>query len=286
MTHFHSPVLPHTWEECKELIHSYFPVVYDTKTMASEYCGWENPWSRTALGTLYEQTILSYPEWDRVFTLDGREQLREQAHDAAFDAYMTGAVFYGLTRKIYNQENFPSGVSINKTALWNFDEGCEISRCFYGRNKLHFHLSPYTIDLESPLSDPLGRGMSVRSTFRIAGISPLLTTRDIVRVLTGLVDSRGQRVNFEVIWVNDTAFLVGVVLAEVDCRDESRFEEHGSILWKALHNRFREESIHPLEPLEEKASQPGLWNLWGWLGSLKRPFATSDEKPRKRRRIN
>jgi hypothetical protein len=233
LTHFHSPLLPDTWEECKQIIHSHFPVIYDTKTMASEYCTRENARGRTHLSAVYEQTILGHPQWDRVFLLNGEEQTEEQAHDAAFDAYMTGAAFSGLSSTIHDQTKFPPLESSTKFSLWDCGDRNEVAAWVYGRNKVHFHLSPYTIDMESPTSDPLGRGMSPRSTFRVAGMDPSVTTRDIVRCLTGLVDSQGQRVNFEIIWIDATTFLVGAMLQ--DCRDEKRFEEHGGAMLKALY---------------------------------------------------
>jgi hypothetical protein len=235
------------------------------------------------LAAVYEQTIVNQPQWDRIFVLDGREQLQEQVHDAAFDAYMTGAAFGGLSNTIHKQNKYPPVESRKNFAPWNCDDQDELTAWFYGRNKLHFHLSPYTIDLESPTSDPLGRGMSLQSTFRIAGIPPSVTTRDIVGCLTGLVDSRGERVNFEIIWVDDTTFLVGAMLQ--DCRDESRFQEHGDTLLKALCDRFRNEIIQPLEPPKESKMQPSFWNLWGWFGPTKRSSAVEDDRPNKKRRI-
>lgn len=284
LTHFHSPTLPDQWAQCKELIHSYFPVIYDTKTMASQFCTRENPRSRTHLAAVYEQTITNQSFWDRTFVLDGREQMQEQLHDAAFDAYMTGAAFSGLSNVIHKQTKSHPLIRSSKFALWNCDDGDELTAWYYGRNKLYFHLSPYTIDLESPNSDPLGRGMSLQSTFRVAGIPPSVTTRDIVRCLTGLVDSKGEIVNFELIWVDDRTFLVGAMLH--DCRDESKFQEHGEIMLKALRDSFKEEIIQPLEPPKESEVQPGrsLWNLWGWLGAVKLSNSES-EQPNKKRRI-
>ena len=87
MTHFHKDVLPETWPECKGMIHSYFPVIYDTKLMADEYCQRDNVKGRTYLGALYELSLLTYPRWNRVFTTDGTAEQQGQLHDAGFDAY-------------------------------------------------------------------------------------------------------------------------------------------------------------------------------------------------------
>lgn len=87
LTHFHSDALPETWQECKHLIHSYFPVVYDTKILANEYCDREIFRGRTHLAAVFEQTLLRHAEWNRVFYLNGQAQLHEQLHDAGYDSY-------------------------------------------------------------------------------------------------------------------------------------------------------------------------------------------------------
>jgi hypothetical protein len=87
LTHFHGSQLPQTWQECKHLIHSHFPVVYDTKIMANEYCDREIFRGRTYLATVFEQTLLRHAQWNRVFFLNGQAQLHEQLHDAGYDSY-------------------------------------------------------------------------------------------------------------------------------------------------------------------------------------------------------
>jgi hypothetical protein len=251
--------------------------------MASEYCIKEISRGRTHLAAVYEQTIANHPQWNRIFSLNGQEQLQEQAHDAAFDAYMTGAAFCGLSYTIHDQIKYPPADPNLKFAIWDTDDQDELTPWHYGRNKMHFSLSPYTIDLESPESDPLTKGMSARSTFRVAGIDPSVTTRDIVRCLTGHVDSLDQRVNFEIVWVDDTTFLVGAMLQ--DCRDDTRFQEHGDIVFNALSNRFRRETIQPLEPLKESEPALSVWNLWGWFRPTKRPREVEEMRSSKKQRV-
>lgn len=129
--------------------------------------------------------------------------------------------------------------------------------------------------------------MSPCSTFKISGIDPSVTTRDIVRCLTGLQDSSGGRVNFEIVWVNDVCFIVGATLHS---RDQKLFEEHGKIILNALGGRFKREMIQPLGTSGINAQQPSssssMWNLWGLLGSSKPAAAEpSESRPAKRRRV-
>lgn len=290
MTHFHSPKLPDNWNDCKGLVHSHFPVIYDTKIMATDYCSEDNQSSRTRLDDIYLKAVASHPHWkNRIFNLNGQSQVDEQSHDAAYDAYMTGVAFCALSYSIQDQCKIPSVESSSKFALWdNSTDEFSFSRSLYGRNKLYFHLSPYTIDFESPDSDPLGRGMSHQSTFRVANIDPSVSSRDIVNCLSGLVDCNNQRVNFDVIWIDDTTFLVGAQIVSFHESDE-RFEEHGGLLLKALKNRFnRTETVTPLRHVARKPEN-SIWNLWGFLGDKNNngnEEADEESRPQKRRRVS
>ena len=288
MTHFHSPKLPSDWDDCKRLIHSHFPVVYDTKILASDYCLRDNTSRRTRLEDVYEQAVAEHPHWKhRAFCLNGQVQQDEQAHDAAYDAYMTGVAFCELSYTIQNQRKIPPVDASSKFQLWDYciDE-FTFPRYLYGRNKLYFHLSPYTIDFESPVSDPLGRGMSHESTFRIANIDPSVSSRDIINSLSGLFDSRNQRVNFDVIWVDDTTFLVGAQIVSFNDDDE-RFKEHGKLLLDALKSsKFgNKETITLLRPTVEKP-QKNIWNLWGFFAEDKSETEEEQERPLKRQRFS
>ena len=248
-------------------------MVYDTKTVALEYCSKGSHRAFSNLASLYEQTLRLFPSWKSF------EHPHQQEHDAGFDAYMTGVSFYGLCQTINNRLENASITVDAGSAPWNLDDDSELSRIYYGRNKIYFHLSPYTIDLECRGHDPLRRGMSFRSTFRVAGETTVsVNTGDIVRCLSGLLDSRGRRVNFEIIWVNDKTFLVGAMAN--DHFEESNLEEHGELLLVALRDRFPRQTIEYLETQEDSNQDLGILNLWGWLGS-----ATRSNRPKKRRRV-
>jgi hypothetical protein len=272
LTHFHSPTLPGSWGGCKERIHSYFPVIYDTKVLASEYCAEYK--SRTHLRGVYEATLDFYPEWRRKET---SEKLEQQPHDAAYDAYMTGVSFCGLTRTIQEHCKTPPSCSNARFGLGKLHDCSDIPRWSYGRNKIHFHLSPYTIDLETSC-DPLWRGMSELSTYRVSNIDRQVTTGDILECTGGLTDSRRRAVNVELFWVDDTTFLVGAQITSSQL-DEDLFKEHGKILLMALEARFcNGEEIEVLKSPRNREAVKTIWNLWGVLESDK-------NRPKKRRRF-
>jgi poly(A)-specific ribonuclease len=88
--------LPDTFLKFSECWREWFPVTYDTKSIAirSEL----KVFRRTDLESLYRM-------WSKDETLKkqikiemGHEGLEEKAHDAGFDAYMTGIAFMSMTK--------------------------------------------------------------------------------------------------------------------------------------------------------------------------------------------
>ena len=194
---------------------------------------------------------------------------------------MTGVCFSGLSYTIHNECRVPPASDAN-FALWEVSSELDFPRWLYGRNKLYFHLSPFTIDLESPQSDPLGRGLSHLSTFSVSNIDHRVSSRDIINCLAGLTDSNHERVEFVLFWVDDVTFLVGARITAFH-NDRDLFMEHGKVIKKALQGRFcNGEVIEPLVPPEKQATR-SVWNLWGLLGPSE---DTDEERPKKRRRIN
>lgn len=261
MTHFHSSSLPQHWSSCKELIHSYFPVIYDTKVLASEHCSEQI--GRTHLQAVYENVLRSHPEWQQRRVTD---EVEEQAHDAAFDAYMTGVSFCGLIYSIHDECNIPPTISNSDFKLWEMLDCMDFPRWLYGRNKLYFHLSPFTIDLEA-VQDPLGRRISDLSTFRVSHIDSQVSTRDILDCVRGLTDSRHRSIYVDIFWVDDNTFLIGARIVALQQTEET-FEEHGKILLHALKGRFCSgESIECFVSPTRNETTKNIWNLWGLIGS-------------------
>lgn len=269
LTHFHSSKLPENYQECKDLISFYFPVIYDTKVMATECLCWEGDTNNSNLNSQFTnlsnlfQTVAcnalepsgrSIVDEIQVVAAAGRSynhNVEDQEHEAAFDAYMTGAIFLGLCKRV--QRSISSSHHF-LDVIANVD--ASEARQWYARNKI-YHMSMFTMDLEDVRMnrDPLSRGMVPEYTYRVAGIDKAVATRDIVRCLAGLVDESNTPVNFEIIWIDDTTFLVAVSSrnAMVDMRiladeREKVLREHGSILLSALRNRFnKDETIVLLE---------------------------------------
>lgn len=113
-------------------------------------------------------------------------------------------------------------------------------------------MAMFTVDLERleyGSVDPLRRGMSITSTFRVSGIDPSVATRDVVRCLSHLTDSQGRQVNFEIIWVDDTTFMVAASYLPKTLLKPSDdiVNEHGQIILNRLCYRFTKETILTLE---------------------------------------
>lgn len=395
LTHFYCPILPSSYLECKKLISCHFPIIYDTKVLATE--GWFftlnhminsgniNSYSfgidvnlfrieDTSLGNLYKVIVLSEQRRSLLLHPDSQDagdtfergtyshhmtdqsnnasfrildqmeivdtpytsveagtvsavipnatsssstsrgygrgggntpvanpDLRhgvlnntvlvsaaDQEHEAAYDAYMTGAIFIGLCQLIwhvhYQQANSSRRISTPSTTVSaqtssKFHEWDQFMSFvlngkddFCRRNRL-YQMSIFTLDFEN-MKDPLKRGMLINSTYRIAGIDKSISTHDIVRCLGGLVDEHERPIHFDIIWIDDTTFLVAAVyrgsshnssnhnntnnlegtlrgsnqtVSLLDSSSDSNYEhhvqqlliDHGIIIFKTLSNRFQ-----------------------------------------------
>lgn len=91
LTHCHNPTLPESFEDTKQIIRSYFPLVFDTKVIGTEYSDATIKGGSTTLGDLFDtickDDIVPF-HVPTIVNQDGRNQ--GQAHEAAWDAYMTG----------------------------------------------------------------------------------------------------------------------------------------------------------------------------------------------------
>ena len=291
LSHFHSSILPENYQDCKDLISSYWPIIYDTKVIATECNCWaangreSNP--HTNLADLFRAVVreTNPPHGQQVLLLDqlevvettdptnGMASLPDQEHEAAYDAYMTGACFLGLCKMI-RQIATVSPNFLDVLANLNSQE----ARMFYGRNKL-YQMSMYTMDLEESRHnrDPMRHGMLPETSYRVSGIDKAVSTRgecnwrwqwlihmfrlshdlcsshtpDIIGCLSGLTDTENREINFEIVWIDDTTFLVAASFrGQIAVGDEmeSILRDHGQSILAALRNRFSNgESIVLLE---------------------------------------
>ena len=259
MTHFVSHPLPNEYQECKQMINTLFPHIYDTKIIATECPCWDendqhsvnttlsnlfqmvvrnpnyyynhddNPEqnddnnSRTLLDDIYVVPALT-PKLSAVKSRNSNQSVMvavdDQEHEAAYDAYMTGAIFIGLCQRLHLLTLRSTGIArqphVSSAAIGlmvNFGDGninkyVEL-RSFFGLNKL-YQMSIYTMDLEETRynRDPMSRGLVAKYTYRISNIDPAIKTRDIVVALSNLHDTQKRPVNYLIIWIDDITFLV------------------------------------------------------------------------------
>mmetsp|Transcript_30080 Transcript_30080/g.62886 ORF Transcript_30080/g.62886 Transcript_30080/m.62886 type:complete len:383 (+) Transcript_30080:557-1705(+) len=233
LTHCHNARLPESFEDTKKVIRGYFPVVYDTKILGTEYSDAIIKSGNSALGDLFDTTCNASDANGDVPSMkaplitnqDGRSQ--GQAHEAAWDAYMTGCVFNALCNRILESKNRFSADLTLDDLLHESSDG--MLREWIGLNKIYMHVSLYTIDLESSsgpapgMHDPLSSGLSVDTTFRVSGIATSVSTRDILQALTAGNESEEEAIResrYEIIWVDDTSFFVGTRMADCVSGDD------------------------------------------------------------------
>ena len=319
LTHFVSDPLPERYEDCKAMIRHYFPIVYDTKIVTTE-CSSLWGYDISNLSHVFQRIVRDGSGLESKFKVvwaneNSNFAVEDQEHEAAYDAFMTGAVYIGLCNQIkIHQTDTPNDESIEgvgKLVHLAADENDQEVRSTYGRNKL-YQMSMYTMDLEEPSRDPLSRGMLPESTYRISGIDPSVSTRDIVRCLSGLHDDTGRKVNFDLVWVDDVTFICaasyrvpqtiatnGTIGVAAGASETTLvLKEHGRLILQALRIRFPTESIVGLDEYLlslEKASAANaqddgswisrIWSMFGF-GKTKRKFNGLEEPPAKRRRVN
>lgn len=104
MFHMHQEPLPQEYAHFKQQVQSCLPVIYDTKTISKKLSG-EAAFPVTHLGDVYQECRrragLSFDTFSRKFYLppgfysynDQALKTQNKAHEAAYDAYMTGVVF-------------------------------------------------------------------------------------------------------------------------------------------------------------------------------------------------
>jgi poly(A)-specific ribonuclease len=274
ITHFVSHKLPEKYQDAKAMIHETFPLVYDTKILATECSDQRTVGDNTVLGTLFDRFVMNDLEFlmDRNFeVVNASGTDPDQKHEASYDAFMTGAVFVALARRIQEEEGL---LAISLCDIFSSDYNL-ITKDLFGRNKvsntvvaaypvcgfllicltccfvsaslnqqLFLMLTLYTIDLENATEDPLRRGLSPTSTYRVSGIDPAITTSDIIRCLSNLVDQvLEQQVRFEIVWVDDRTFLVAARTQD----DDDTLQRHGELIHMALRRRFACEDICTLD---------------------------------------
>jgi hypothetical protein len=100
MTHFDSHTLPASYSDAKTMIHDYFPVVYDTKILSTEYSDTGIRNESTALGDLYKKLCPNGLASLKHMNRDENEEEGGQAHEAAYDALMTGSIYLTLCTRI------------------------------------------------------------------------------------------------------------------------------------------------------------------------------------------
>lgn len=303
MTHFHDHALPDDLPSTKAQVRQYFPIVYDTKVLSLE-CStlWNN--EQTNLANLFQKIVLDSGLLSRIDVVEDTEDgevAEDQEHEAAYDAYMTGCVFIGLCEHI--QEFQP--VNTNGPALAVLTDSDEQLRSGYARNML-YQLSMFTLDLESG-QDPLKRGLGLTSSYRVSGIDPSITTRDIVRCVNELYDDSMRRINFDIVWVDSTTFIIAaryrpehrrVALHANGVYNESTaktLQVHGWLVLDAIRRRFATEDICTMEEYFERlaaakkgAPQGWLSRMLQWVGLKRKPedAGEDDDRPAKRRRTS
>ena len=88
--------------------------------------------------------------------------------------------------------------------------------------------------------DPLNECMSYTTIYCVKGIDTSVNTRDIERALKNITDENEVTVAFEIVWVDDSTFLVAT---RCPPKQHDLLTRHGLLLLSALKRRFPKQSI-------------------------------------------
>lgn len=276
MTHFVSPTLPDRWQDAKSMIHDQFPTVYDTKCLAEEYVDPNQlPIDSTVLAGLYSTlcrhaedtngSVTLHPDFAHRYQNGGDSEDKDQttgAHEAAYDAFMTGACFHHLLYAILSRN------SHDKVSVRVHDAHRHLHRNIIGTNKLLCWGTLYNIDLEAnePTCDPFKRGLHPRCTFRVSDFDSAVSTRDIHAALKVAEDSEQGRNTYEIIWINDTSFMVAAknqqlwipVDLDLDADHPEELRQHvemANTIMSMLKRRFGDDKVVPLHDFLQRKNE-------------------------------
>ena len=284
LTHCHSQTLPENYSDVKKLIHGYFPNVYDTKILSSECSDGSTRFSNTALGELYNRVCLHEAINEPGVNEDIDAPIRyevvggestddpDQMHEAAYDAFMTGAVFQELSRRIMRSSSYKNSwggsapdapfagygsLHFLLDSASNTDGKWCPSKRFFGRNKLYLMQTLYTIDLEkSGGADNFHKGMLAEASFRVSRIDGSIRNGDIHYRMRNALRDVSNSPSYDIAWIDDTTFLVSTRAPQdgcaiFGCATEAELYEKvksdGKVMGEAVRKAFSDATVEPFD---------------------------------------
>jgi poly(A)-specific ribonuclease len=268
LSYFHDSKLPSTYEEVKDLVHGYFPIVYDTKVLGTEFSNLPRHRNNSCLTELYKDFVIQddiviegdfiVPEIPQIRTpsvrlLNDRSEATMLPQEADH-SYMIGTVFQCLTRrlKIATIENDAATAEIN-TALECFyksiisakkskvgsllflDENhpeIKSASPLYGMNCIFLQNSIFVVDLAA-VSDPLKSGYSASSIFRVSCPNHAAHIEDINQIVKKMRSQElNGRVQYEV-GVTPTYFIIAGKTRALDRQEVLKNVNCNNAQWRS-----------------------------------------------------
>lgn len=296
LTHFHSPKLPESYEEAKSLIHQYFPIVYDTNTLATEICGFHFLRRNLSLLELYQRFVL-----DNLILIDDETphhggnlpQLRiVNAHelsefhpqdDGNDGALRIGALFQCLSRRLmimssdHGREAYDIVTHLYSKVLeakrskvgsmMFLDEKHpknKLSEAIFKMNRVYLDKSIFTVDLSAAL-DPLKICYSSSSIFRVSHPSRNIRKNEVQQVIDRMRDPESRdNVGYEVCCISKRIYVAETVPKNANT---IILDKRSNILRSNLQSDFPDSDIISLEDvLSGIVSEP-------WAKSTLNPYS-------------
>ena len=185
MNYFDGP-LNDNLDDFKQKFNSQFPFVFDTKYISSTGV-MGKMYSDTVLGELYNQLMsknngAAIVEFGDKFSNDSNDK---QLHDAGYDAFITGSIFWALVNDNNSSDDINSILETAKAKCGNI---------IFNMNSIyHFNLDPSR-----------SNGMLSKSNiFYLGGFTSSVRNNDINGIFTNPETNTSDLTVSEIIWINN-----------------------------------------------------------------------------------
>lgn len=234
LTHFQNNKLPSAYEDAKEMTRALFPLIYDTKVLATEFSDYAIRSKHTSLSNLHQRFVRGdgLPDANGFLELHldhiprsrvvNRQTSLNSSRVTNNSTVMIGTVFQCLCRRIKNESTEFSELSRESKKRTLFKEIVTAGRSkvgsllfldekqpqskssapTFGLNKVFLSSSIFTVDMEA-IHDHLKPGYATSAIFKVSHPNKTVPLNEINSVIRGIKDPllagrQPQKLHYEI----------------------------------------------------------------------------------------
>ncbi|KAL4812118.1 ribonuclease H-like domain-containing protein [Aspergillus spinulosporus] len=158
--------LPDRVEEFQSMVHKHFPILIDTKYLATHDCGSINPIS--SLQEINDSLLgISKPEMS-IYPHFARYEIEKIDHEAGYDSLLTAQIFIKLSAQLGRESQVRSGGSLSNTSLMAAQHSLDNRFSYLQVEEASDGLAGSVVVNESEMSDGLSGDQSRAGEIRLA----------------------------------------------------------------------------------------------------------------------